>query len=105
MVWVDRKGLESEPANLVTSEIKEGELHLPVSPGHYQEFVNCVKSRGATLTPASVALLLATPGWLGQIAMLTGKKLKWDPIKERILNNPAAEKLLARTMRPPWKLG
>jgi hypothetical protein len=63
-----------------------------------------VRSRLKTLTPAKVAVRSATPGWLGQIAMLTGRKLRWDSEKERILNDPEAEKLLSRDMRMPWKL-
>jgi predicted dehydrogenase len=103
-VWVNRNGLEAEPANLLTSELAPGEISLPKSPGHYEEFIGCVRSRLKTLTPAEVALRSATPGWLGQIAMLTGRKLRWDPEKERILNDPEAEKLLSRDMRMPWKL-
>jgi predicted dehydrogenase len=104
-VWVDRRAVETSPANLLTSEIASDELHLPVSPGHYQEFIDCVKRRGTTLTPAWLALRSATPGWLGQIAMLTGTRIRWDPENERILDNPAAEKLLSRNMRAPWRLG
>lgn len=103
-IWVNRNGLEAEPANLLTSEIKPGEISLPKSPGHYEEFIACVRSRLKTLTPAEVAIRSATPGWLGQIAMLTGRKLKWDPEKERILDDPEAAKLLARNMRIPWSL-
>lgn len=57
-----------------------------------------------TLTPAEVAHRSATPGWLGQIAMLTGRKIRWDPVNQRILNDPDAEKLLSRNMRSPWRL-
>ena len=46
----------------------------------------------------------ATPGWLGQIAMLTERKLQWDPVKQHIVNDKDASKLLARNMRAPWKL-
>ena len=78
---MDRGHLEAEPESILTSEIKPNEIALPKSPGHYEEFIACVKSRGETLTPAAVALRSATPGWLGQIAMLTGRKLRWDPEK------------------------
>jgi predicted dehydrogenase len=104
-IWVDRKGIEAEPASLLKSEIKPNEIHLPKSPGHYEEFIACVKSRAATLTPAGVALHSAVPGWLGQIAMLTGRKIRWDPEKLRLLtDDPAVEKLMSRTMRVPWRL-
>lgn len=103
-IWVDRGRIESEPASLLTAEIPAGGVHLKRSPGHYEEFIECVKSRQATLTPAEVALRSATPGWLGQIAMLTGRKIAWDPVKQQIPDDPAAAKLLSRTMRAPWKL-
>lgn len=103
-IWADRGHLESEPKTLLTSEIKPNEIQFPKSPGHYEEFIQCVKSRGMTLTPANVALRSATPGWLGQIAMLTGHKIKWDAEKQRILKDKKAEKLLARNMRIPWHL-
>ncbi len=103
-VWVNRGGLEAEPASLLKSEIQANEIHLTKSPGHYAEFIQCVKSRGTTLTPASVALRSATPGWLGQIAMLTGRKVRWDASQMRILDDPGAEKLLSRDMRSPWRL-
>jgi hypothetical protein len=57
------------------------------------------------LTPARVALRSATPGWLGQIAMLTGHKLKWDPVEMRLEYDAEAAKLLSRKMRAPWRLG
>ncbi len=103
-VWVNRGGLEAQPASLLTSETKPGELMLPKSPGHYQEFISSVRSRLRTLTPASVALRSATPGWLGQIAMLTARKIKWDPVKQEIVGDPEASKLLTRNMRSPYRL-
>lgn len=103
-IGVDRGRLEAEPASLLTAEIPANGVHLKVSPGHYEEFIECVKSRETTLTPAEVALRSATPGWLGQIAMLTGRKIAWDPEKQQIVDDAGASRLLARDMRAPWKL-
>ena len=36
--------------------------------------------------------------------MLVGRKIKWDPETERILDDPAATSLLSRPYREPWKL-
>jgi predicted dehydrogenase len=103
-IQVDRGKLEAEPAGLLKSEIKAGEIHLPKSPGHYLEFIQAVKSRGRTLTPADVAVRSATPGWLGQIAMLTERKIKWDPVREEILGDEEASRMLMRRMRAPYQL-
>jgi predicted dehydrogenase len=102
-VWVNRSGFETEPKSLLAAEYTP-QTPLPKSPGHYEEFIASVKSRKKTLTPAETALRSATPGWLGQIAMLTGRKIKWDAEEMRIIRNPAAEKLLSRDMRAPWRL-
>ena len=34
-----------------------------------------------------------------------GRKLKWDPVKEQILGDPEATKMLSRPYRARWKLG
>jgi hypothetical protein len=74
------------------------------SPGHMRNFIDCVKSRKPTITPVETAHHSAIPGHLGLISMLVGRKIRWDPVKERILDDPEASKLLTRPYRPPWKL-
>jgi len=74
------------------------------STKHYADFIRAVKTREQTIAPAHVALRSATPGWLGQIAMLTGRKLRWDPVKEEILGDDEASRLLSRRMRSPFQL-
>ncbi|MFN0124977.1 MAG: Gfo/Idh/MocA family protein [Blastocatellia bacterium] len=103
-IWVNRGGLEASDPKLLQSVIQPNEIHLPKVTSHYGEFIDAVKSRGKTRTPAEAALRSATPGWLGQIAMQTGKKLKWDPVQEHIIGNPEAEKMLGPQMRAPWQI-
>jgi predicted dehydrogenase len=103
-IWIDRSGMEAEPRSLLRDKIRPDELHLPHSPGHQQQFIECVKTRQQTLTPCDVALRSATPGYLGQIAMLTERKIHWDPEKQEIRNDPEAQRMLFRPMRSPWHL-
>ncbi|MFN7992312.1 MAG: Gfo/Idh/MocA family oxidoreductase [Bryobacteraceae bacterium] len=103
-VWVDRGGFETHPKSLMTLKESSEEEREEQAFRHYEEFIRCVKSRERTIAPADVALRSATPGWLGQIAMLTGRKLRWDPVKEEILGDADASKLLSRDMRSPWRL-
>jgi predicted dehydrogenase len=103
-VWVNRGAIEASDPKLLQEKFTPQEIHLYRSPGHQREFIDCVKTRGRTLTPADVAHRSATPGHLGQIAMLLGRKIKWDPTSERIINDPQAERMLSRPMRAPWTL-
>jgi predicted dehydrogenase len=108
-VWVDRGRFEtSEPK--WKDEIKRHEqkkdlaVLLPISPGHQRQFLDCVKSRGKTLTPVEVAHRSQTPGHLGYIASVVGRKLKWDAAKQDFVGDAEASKLLSRPMRAPWHL-
>jgi predicted dehydrogenase len=103
-IHVDRGKLEASNADWIKPGADTGSFKLPVSDNHYQQFISAVKSRQPTLTPAHVALRSATPGWLGQIAMLTGRKIRWDAAAMRILDDAGAEKLLSREQRMPWHL-
>jgi len=72
------------------------------SPGHHKEFLDSVKSRKRTLTPVEIAHRSQTPGHLGYIASVVGRKLKWDAVKQEIVGDPEATALLSKKMRAPW---
>jgi predicted dehydrogenase len=101
-IWVDRSGIEAQPRNVLGSRILPEEIHLERSSGHHHNFIECVRTRRQTLTPAHVALRSATPGYLGLISILTGRRIRWDPVKQEILGDPVAERWLQRPMRSPW---
>jgi len=103
-LWVERSGIDAEPARVLTSKVRPDELLLPRSPGHTRNFLDCVKTRATTITPAETALRSATLGYLGLIAMTAGRKIRWDPDAQRIVGDADAERMLARPMRSPWSL-
>ena len=74
------------------------------TPGHHRNFLDCVKSRQPTVTPVATAHRSAIPGHLALIALMVNRPLKWDPIKEVIIGDEEASKLLGRDYRGPWKL-
>jgi len=96
--------LEAQPASLLQETIGENEIHLGRSPGHHDNFLEAVRTRKPPVATAEIGHRTATICHLNNIAMLTGRKLKWDPIKEQILNDEEANSMLARPMRPPWHL-
>jgi predicted dehydrogenase len=104
-VYVDRGGrLDASPKSLLTSVIRPNEIHLYKSDNHIQNFLDCVRSRKDTITPAIVAHHSIMVGHLGMIAMRLGRRVNWDPQKERFINDPEADRLLFRPMRSPWHL-
>jgi predicted dehydrogenase len=96
--------IHANPKSVVDEVIGPNEIHLYESKEHFQNFLDCIKSRQETITPAEVAHRSLTPALLGEIAMLTERKLKWDPEKEVIVGDEEANRMLSRPMRSPWHL-
>jgi predicted dehydrogenase len=103
-IHVNRGGLKAEPKSILDEVIGPNEIKLYNSRDHTQNFLDCVKSRKETITPVEIAHRSISVGLLGEIAMLTEEKLKWDPEKEIFLNSDQANRLLSRPMRAPWHL-
>ncbi|MFC1738253.1 Gfo/Idh/MocA family protein [Planctomycetota bacterium] len=103
-IHVNRGGLWAEPQSILKEVIRPNEIRLYKSRDHLQNFLDCVKTRKQTITPAEVAHRSISVALLGEIAMLTGRKLKWNPEKERFINDPDADRHLSRSMRSPWHL-
>jgi len=107
-VWVDRGGFDSsnpEWKDITRLPDNLRQKKLIKSDNHTRNFLDSVKSRQPTITPAETAHHSAIPGHLGLISMLVGRKIKWDAKKEVIVGDAEASKLLTREYRKPWKLG
>ena len=63
-----------------------------------------MRQRKATAAPVEVAHRSVTICHLGNIAMLLGRKLRWDPKRERFAGDAAADRMISRAMREPWSL-
>ncbi len=103
-VYVKRGKLEANPKSVLEEVIGPNEIHLYESRDHRQNFLDCIKSRKEPIAPAEVAHRSISVGLLGEIAMLTEEKLRWDPDKEVFPGNDAANRMLSRPMRSPWHL-
>jgi len=103
-IHVDRGRQATNPPELWNEKIGPGEMRLYESRDHQQNFLDCVKTRKKTITPIEVAYRSISVGHLGEIAMLLGRKIHWDPDKQVFVNDDAANRMLSRPMRAPWHL-
>jgi len=103
-IYVKRGKLEANPASILKEVIGPDEIKLYRSRDHRQNFLDCIKSRKETIAPAEIGHRSISVGLLGEIAMLTQRKLRWDPDKEVFLNDEQANRMLSRPMRSPWHL-
>jgi len=104
-IHVDRGNkISASDPKILEEVIGDNETRLYKSENHYQNFIDCVRSKKPTIAPVEVAYRAISVGLLGEIAMTTGETIKWDPIKEEIIGNPRASRLLSRPYRQPWTL-
>ncbi len=103
-IHVNRGGLHAEPASILQEVIGPDEIQVYKSTDHKQNFLDCVRSRKDTIAPAEVGHRSISVGLLGEVAMLTGRKIRWNPDTEEIIGDPGASALLGRSYREPWTL-
>jgi predicted dehydrogenase len=101
-IHVRRGGMSASSPAIMKTVLGPNDKRLYKSTDHKQNFLDCIKTRKKTVTPVETAHRSISAGLLGEIAMLTGRDLKWDPVKETFIGDEAANRLLARPMRSPW---
>lgn len=72
--------------------------------GEHRNFLDCVKSRRPCYAPAEVGHRTITVAHIGNIAMMLGRKLRWNPETERFVDDPEADARLTRPQREPWTM-
>jgi glucose-fructose oxidoreductase len=103
-VQVRRGGIDAEPKSLLESTIGPNDVHLTVSTNHAQNFVDCVKSRATPVSNLDDAVHSDIISHMGDICIRLGRKITWDPVKEEIIGDEEASRMLSRPMRPPWTM-
>jgi predicted dehydrogenase len=103
-IYVDRKEIRSVPDTILKEEIGENEIHLYESRDHFRNFLDCVVSREQPICNAEVGHRSSSLCNLGNISMLLGRRLVWDPKAEQFKEDAEANGMLAREMRGEWSL-
>lgn len=67
-----------------------------------QVFLDVIKGKYVELCPLEDAIISDTISHMGDIAIRSGRKITWDPVKGEVVNDPEANKLYVREMRSPY---
>jgi hypothetical protein len=103
-ISIRRGGISAEPKSLLSSKIGPDEIHLTQSGNHRQNFLDCVRSRATPVSDIDDAVKSDTISHLGDIAIRTGRTIRWDPKAETIVGDEEAARMLHRPLRSPWRL-
>ncbi|VGO17901.1 Inositol 2-dehydrogenase [Pontiella desulfatans] len=103
-ILVTRTKIEASDPSILKDPIPSNGIHLYESRDHHHNFLDCIRSRKECICPAEVGHRSISAGLLGEMAIYTGRTLKWDPEKEHVIGDSAANGLLTRAYREPWVL-
>jgi len=70
-----------------------------VSTNHYQNFLDCVKSRAKPVADVEIGHRGATACHLDNIAVRVGRRIQWEPSAGRIVGDDEANAMLSRPYR------
>jgi predicted dehydrogenase len=100
-IHVNRGALECSPEEILEQPLS---VRLYASTDHYKNWLDCIKTRKDPICSADIGHRSATVCHLGNIAIRTGKTVKWDPKTEQIIGDTALAGWVARQYRKPWRL-
>lgn len=96
------RALNASDPSILTSEIKENEIHLYVSEDQHGNWLDCIQSRKDPISPIEIGHRSCSVCLLSHIAMKIPGTLYWDPAKEKFIGNEAANSMLSRPQRAPY---
>jgi predicted dehydrogenase len=103
-IWVNRGGIDASDPQLLHTPLPENATKLEVSKNHMGNFFDAVRSRRDPIANVENGHYSACIGHIIIIALRSGLKLQWDPVKENFTGEGAdiANQQRAREMRKPY---
>ncbi len=104
--WGERYNRKKErdvSENDLSLEDRQKLRQMP-DPEPLLSFGEAVKTRKQAGGHAEAAHRTATLFHLANVAIRTGRKLKYDPVKEQIIGDEEANRLVYQPMRAPWRI-
>ena len=104
--WIQVKypnEIETEPDSILSWKPGPNDINLTYKTSEKRDFLDAVKSRGPTLYDAEAGHRNNSLAHLSLIAIALGRKLKWDPVKERFIGDDQANaRLKPIAWHAPW---
>jgi predicted dehydrogenase len=101
---VSRAHIRSGPESAARQVIGPNEIRLYRSPGHVQDFVNCVKTRQKPICDVEIGARTVTVCHLVNLVYWLNRPIQWDPAAEQIVGDEEANRWCDRPKRAPWYL-
>ena len=110
-VHVNRSGISAEPASLLAVKMGGDDQPLHASPrhadpytAHTADFFRSIRTRQDPVSPVEEGHAASTIGNVADIALRLGRRLQWDPARDRFVSDDEANNMLSRASRSPWTI-
>jgi predicted dehydrogenase len=98
-----RGRVTSNPEEVVKTPLTDSDLRLYRSDDHMQNWLDCIRNRKRPIADVEIGHRSSTVCHLGNLARLLGRRLQWDPVQERFVDDEQANALLDRPRRPGYE--
>ena len=96
--------MRTQPESLMHAVIGPDEQKLIVSDDHRRNFLHAMRTGDKPISPIEAAVRAEMVCQQADIALRLGRRVTWDPAKEIFVDDEAANRMLSRPMRSPWRL-
>lgn len=96
------KALDASDPKILSSIIKENEIHLYKIDNQHGNWLDCIKTRKAPISPVEIGHRACSICLITHISMKLGRKLDWNPETEMFVKDDEANKMLSRSQRFPY---
>ena len=103
-IHVRRGSIKAEPASLLGTAFKASDEKLYVSTNHHNNFFDGIRTRRDPAAPIEAGHRATTISLVADITTRLRREVTFDWDKEQFINDPAADKMLVRSMRTPWRI-
>lgn len=98
----NQKALSANDPRIIESVIGANEINLYRSNEHHGNWLECIQTRKQPITPVEIGHRACSTCLIHHMAMKLGRKLSWDPMNEKFINDDEANALLNRPHRYPY---
>jgi len=94
--WTERKAREFK--------VPAGGKEIYKSPGHKEDWFAGIRTGKKTIMNIEAGAATANLTVLGNISFVLGRKIQWDPVKQEIVGDDLARRMMCRPQRFPYHL-
>lgn len=98
------KALTASNDKIITSVIGENEINLYRSQEQHGNWLDCIRTRQQPISPVEIGHRSCSTCLVHHVVMKLKRKVYWDPVNERFINDDEANSMLNRPHRWPYEI-